>query len=326
MMGLLDQLPLAAGEGSFWMPPKGSTFAFEVDRVFYFIFWVSALFFVLITGLAVFFVIRYRRREGVAPAETPHHNLALELTWSAIPLVLVFVMFYMGVKAMINIETPPSRAYEILVTAQRWNWLFTYPNGYVDKDLHVPLDVPVRLTMRSEDVIHSFYVPSFRIKKDIVPGKYTKTWFRATEPGRHVLFCAEYCGTQHSDMLADIVVHPAGEFERWLEDAASFVDKMPPAEAGRRLYEVRGCKQCHSVDGTAGIGPSFKGLFGAKQALTNGSIVEADENYIRESIMEPQAKVSAGYDPVMPTYKGRLKDAEITAIIEYLKTLAAPRK
>ena len=326
MTELLGQLPLAAGEGSFWMPPQGSTAAFEVDRVFYFIFWTSAFFFVLIVGLMVFFVIRYRRREGVEPGQTAHHNLALELTWSGIPLILVFVMFYMGMKAMINIETPPSRAYEILVTAQRWSWLFTYPNGYVDKDLHVPLDVPVRLTMRSEDVIHSFYVPSFRLKKDIVPGKYTKTWFCATKPGRHVVFCAEYCGTQHSDMLADVVVHPAGEFEKWLADASNFADKLPPAEAGKRLYEIRGCKQCHSIDGKAGIGPSFKGAFGKEHALTGGARALVDENYIRESIMEPQAKVTAGYDPVMPTYKGRLKDAEITVIIEYIKTLAEPAK
>lgn len=327
MTGLFQQSLLALGDdGSFWMPPRGSTVAPEVDKVFYFIFWTSSFFFVLIIGLVIFFVVRYRRREGVGPGDTPDHNLALELTWSGIPVILVFCMFFMGMKAMINLETPPARALEILVSAQRWHWLFTYPNGYVDGELHVPLDTPVRLVMRSEDVIHSFYVPTFRIKKDIIPGKYTKTWFRATEPGQHRLFCAEYCGTGHSDMLTWVIVHPPGEFDKWLANAANFVDKMPPAEAGERLYQIRGCKQCHSIDGTGGIGPTFKDVFGKDVALTDGSRVVADENYIRESIMDPQAKIAAGFDPVMPTYKGRLKDAEITAIIEYVKTLAEPKE
>jgi cytochrome c oxidase subunit 2 len=240
--------------------------------------------------------------------------------------VLVCIMFYRGMKAMIDMQTPPSSALEILVTAQRWNWMFTYPNGYVDKDLHVPVDVPVRLVMRSEDVIHSFFVPAFRLKRDIVPGRYTKTWFRATQAGEYLLFCAEYCGTGHSDMLAKVIVHPPGGYRKWLEEASNFVSKMPPAEAGKRLYEIRGCKQCHSLDGTIGIGPSFKGVYGHTVVLQGGAKLVADENYIRESIMDPMAKIVAGYDPVMPTYKGRLKDAEITAIIEFLKTLAEPKK
>lgn len=330
MTGLLADAILAIGEdGSFWMPPRGSAYAEDVDRVFYFVYWVSVVAFVLIVGLMIYFVIRYRRREGVEPDESPHQSIALELTWTAVPVVVFFVMFYMGVKAMVNIQTAPSQAYEILVTAQKWSWMFTYPNGYVDGDLHVPLNVPVRLTMQSQDVIHSLYVPSFRLKKDIIPGRYNKAWFRATKPGKHLLLCAEYCGDQHSDMLANVIVHQPGEFEKWLEDASNFVDKLPPAEAGKRLYEIRGCKQCHSLDGSAGIGPSFKGVYGTtRQVIVDGSPqqVQADENYIRESIVAPMAKISAGYDGVMPTYQGRLSDAEITAIIAFLKTLAEPEK
>ncbi len=220
-----------------------------------------------------------------------------------------------------NLRTPPEGAYEIQVTGQRWSWQFAYQNGYVDGDLHVPADVPVRLVMSSQDVIHSLFVPAFRLKMDAVPGRYTEAWFQADLPGEYPLLCAEYCGTGHSTMTATAIVHPPGEFEKWLEKASSFHELMSPAEAGRLLYRRRGCFQCHSVDGTANIGPTFKRLFGRKQALRDGSVLAVDENYVRESILEPQEKIVAGFEPVMPTYKGRLKDRDVTAIIEYIKTL-----
>jgi cytochrome c oxidase subunit II len=322
----LAQLSSADLVGSFWMPPQGSTFSRSVDAIFYFIFWVSVFFYVLIGALVVFFVIHYRRRQGAGPGSQISGNLALELTWTGIPVVLVLIMFIWGVKGMINLTTPPLRAYEIQVSAQRWQWSFTYPNGYVDKDLHVPVDVSVRLLMQSEDVIHAFYVPAFRIQQDIIPGQYVKTWFRATQPGIYQLFCGQYCGTEHSNMLADVVVHPTGEFEKWLENASNFVARLPPAVAGKRLYETRGCRQCHSIDGTAGIGPSFKGIFGHSVALRGMAPVQVDENYLRESIVDPMARIVAGFDPVMPTYKGRLRDNELTALIEYIKTLAEAKR
>jgi cytochrome c oxidase subunit 2 len=220
-----------------------------------------------------------------------------------------------------DIATPPDNAYEVQVTGQKWNWLFTYPGGYVDPDLHVPVDTPVRLVLSSQDVIHSFFVPAFRIKRDVVPGRYNKTWFQSEKPGSYQVFCAEYCGTSHSTMLAKVVVHEPGQFERWLAEASNFLDKMPPEEAGEKLYLQRGCPQCHSVDGKPSTGPTFAGLFGSSVALSGGGSVGVDEDYIRTSILEPSAQVVAGYEPVMPSFQGRLNDREIDAIIAYLKTL-----
>jgi cytochrome c oxidase subunit 2 len=200
--------------------------------------------------------------------------------------------------------------------------MFTYPNGYIDSQLHVPVDTAVKLTMTSEDVLHSFFVPDFRIKRDVIPGRYTRLWFTAVETGEYDIFCTEYCGTNHWNMLSKLVVHERAEFDSWLEEASDFLSKMPPAEAGEMLYNMRGCKQCHSVDGSPGIGPSFLGKFGSEEQLLTGETVVVEENYIRESILDPQARIVAGYDPVMPTYQGRLKDEEITAIIEYMKTLS----
>jgi cytochrome c oxidase subunit 2 len=316
-------LGFVAEKGMF-LPFQGSTVAPAVDALFKFIFWISAFFFLLIVGLMLAFVIRFRKRPGYTkPAQAPTHNTLLELTWSGIPLILVMVMGVWGFKVFLDINTPPANAYEVQVTGQKWKWLFTYPNGYVDETLHVPVDQPVRLVMTSEDVIHSFFVPAFRVKRDVVPGRYTKLWFRATKPGTYQVFCAEYCGTGHSDMLTSVVVHEPGGFEKWLEQASNLLNTLPPAEAGRKLYQSRGCAQCHSVDGSGGIGPTFKGLFGHKVALRGGGQALADEDYVRESILEPMAKIVAGFEPVMPTYKGRLKDQEITALIAYLKTLAA---
>jgi cytochrome c oxidase subunit 2 len=303
------------------MPGRASSFAADVDWVFNFILWISIFFFVLITALMLFFVIRYRRRRGREPGKSASHNTALEITWSVIPVLLIVLIFWFGFTVFIDMATPPENSYEVLVTGQRWKWLFTYPNGYVDENLHVPLDTNVRLVMSSEDVIHSFFVPEFRVKRDVVPGRYSKAWFRATQAGQFDIYCAEYCGTSHSDMLATVIVHEPGGFEKWLEDASNFLDKLSPAEAGARLYQSRGCQGCHSVDGTANIGPTFKEIFGDDHALADGSSVTVDEDYIRESILEPQAKIVAGYQPVMPTYQGKLSDREITAIIEYIKTL-----
>jgi len=306
---------------SFWMPPQVSTVAQGVDWLFNFILAISVFFFLLIVVLMVIFILKYRHREGRAAEASPTHNMALELTWSIIPLILVIVIFVFGFKGFLDMSTPPSNAYEILVEAQKWNWSFTYPNGYVDSNLHVPVNRPIRLVMSSQDVIHSLYVPAFRVKMDVVPGRYAKAWFEATEAGEYDLFCAEYCGTSHSDMIASVVVHPVGEFETWLEKASNFLETMSPVDAGRKLFQVRGCQQCHSVDGSAKTGPTMLGVFGRSQNLADGTTVTVDENYIRESILEPQARVVAGFEPVMPTYQGRLKDAEITAIIEYFKSL-----
>lgn len=309
------------GGAGFFLPEQASKTAAPVDSLFWLITGISAFFFLLITALLVYFVVRYRHREGHREERTATHHQALEITWTVIPLLIVIWIFWEGFTGYLNLATPPQNAYEIQVTGQKWNWLFTYPTGVVDGTLHVPVDTDVRLVMSSQDVLHSFYVPAFRVKQDVVPGRYSQLWFHADRPGEYDIFCTEYCGTNHSTMLSKVVVHETGGFERWLEEAGNFLATLPPAEAGERLYLQRGCKQCHSVDGKSGIGPTLKGLYGRTAALRDGGSVTADENYIRTSILEPQSQVVAGYEPVMPTYQGRLKDAEISAIIEYLKTL-----
>lgn len=315
--------PALAGalDHSFWMPPKASTFSDTVDWTFYFIFYVSLFFFALIILLTFYMIIRFRRRPGHGPIKSPSHNTALELTWSLIPLALVVLIFFFGFRSFADMAFAPSGSYDIQVEAQKWSWSFRYPNGYVDTDLHVPKGQPVELTMRSLDVIHSLFIPQFRVKRDVVPGRYNKVWFQATEVGTFDVFCAEYCGTSHSDMHSLVIVHEPGEFQQWLEDAANYLDTLPPAEAGGELYVKRGCNQCHSVDGSANTGPTFLNLFGEQQVLRGGESIVVDENYIRESLLDPGAKIAAGFDNVMPTYQGRLKDAEIDYLISYIKSL-----
>jgi cytochrome c oxidase subunit 2 len=305
------------------MPPQVSTVASEVDFLFYLILGISTFFFVLIVALMMIFIIKYRRRPGHEVEESPSHNTALEITWTVIPVIIVIIIFVVGFKGFLNMVTPPANAYEVLVEGQKWNWEFTYPNGYVDPNLHVPVDRPVRLVMKSSDVIHSLFIPAFRIKNDVVPGRYSKAWFEATQPGEYDLFCAEYCGTSHSNMIAKVIVHPAGEFESWLLKASDFLATMTPVEGGRKLFQDRGCTQCHSVDGTPRVGPTLDGVFGKTETMASGESLVVDENYIRESILEPAARVVNGFEPVMPTYQGRLRDKEIDALIAYIKSLGA---
>ncbi|MDP8246019.1 MAG: cytochrome c oxidase subunit II [Candidatus Hinthialibacter antarcticus] len=320
--GLLNEVLIQAQSGgTFWMPPQASTMAGGVDVVFYYIYWLSVFFFVGIVFCMTLFVVLYRRREGHKEQQTASHSTALEVTWSVIPFILVIIMFYMGFQAYVDMRTPPQNSYRILVIGQKWNWNFQYPNGYIDGDLHAPIETPVELVITSDDVTHSVYIPAFRLKMDAVPGRYNNVWFQATQAGEYPLFCAEYCGTDHSNMISTVFVHEKGDFEVWLEDASNFVDRMPPAEAGERLYKIRGCAQCHSIDGTANDGPTFKNIWGKTEPLRDGSSVVVDENYVRESLMDPNAKIRKGFDAIMPTYQGKLKDKEITAIIEFIKTL-----
>lgn len=314
---------LAQSGGSFWLPPPGSTTAPVVDNIFYLILSIATFFFLLIVVLMTVFVILYRRREGVAPGVAPSHNTPLEVAWTVVPVGIVAMLFYLGFNGYMDMRTMPREGYEIRVIGQKWKWLFQYPNGHVDENLHVPVAEPVRLTMTSEDVIHSLFIPAFRVKMDVVPGRYTQTWFQALEPGAYDLYCSEYCGTGHSDMLAKVIVHKPGEFKKWLAEAGDFMKNKTPAQAGEELYRRRGCAQCHSTDGTARAngGPSFKGIYGKRVDFEDGTSATADDNYLRESILDPQAKIVAGYRPIMPTYKGLVNDREITAIIEFIKSL-----
>jgi cytochrome c oxidase subunit 2 len=306
---------------SFWLPDAASTVAADVDWNWSFVYGLSVFFLALVTFLMLYFAIRYRGRDGQPAEGATTHNTPLEIVWSVIPTGVVIAMFWNGYTTYLDLENAPRESYELRVTGQKWNWLFTYPNGYVDGELHVPAHTPVSLIMTSEDVIHAFFVPEFRVKRDVMPGRYTKVWFEATTTGEYKVMCAEYCGTSHSTMLAKVVVHAPGEYDAWLREASDFLKRMSPEEAGALLYAQRGCKQCHSLDGSVGTGPSFRGLWGAHRAIP-GHPLTVDENYVRESILQPTAKVSPGFQPVMPTYQGRISDPEISAIIAYLKTLS----
>lgn len=307
--------------GSFWLPPPDSVASWAVDNAFHFVMYVSYFFFALILSLVVLFVFKYRRRPGVEAVKTVKSSLALEATWSLIPLGLTIVMFYLGFVGYVELRSPPDRAYEISVLARKWSWQFTYPDGTIDNNLHVPVGEPVRLVMTSDDVIHSLSIPAFRVKMDVVPGRYTRTWFQGKEVGAYDLYCTEYCGTGHSDMLASVVVHEPEDFQAWLKAAGDVLGNNPPAKAGEILFRRHGCGSCHSTDGTPRVGPSLKGIVGQTHTFTDGSSAAVDENYIRQSVLEPGAKVRQGFRNQMPTYKGRLNDQEITAIIQYIKSL-----
>lgn len=322
---ILDgRLPLAQSPASFWMPSQESTTAAGVDHVFYLILTICCVFFALVVGIMLLFVVRYRRREGVAPGKTATHNTPLEIAWTLIPFAIVTWVFYEGFAVYMEMKTAPPQCYDVRVSARQWKWQFVYPNGHVDEDLHVAANEPVKLTMTSEDVIHGLWIPEFRVKMDVVPGRYTTVWFQATRPGTHQLLCTEYCGANelegHSDMLATVVVHTPDDFQAWLKDAANYLKNLPPAEAGEILYRRRGCAQCHSIDGSAGTGPTLQGIFGATHDLADGTSVDVDDNYIRESILEPQAKIRAGFRPVMATYQGLVSDEDIVALIEFIKS------
>ena len=320
MFGL--SLNILAVVGGRLFPEPSSTNASQVDNLFYFILAVSVFFFAVIVAVMGLFLVKYRERPGVTVQPSPAHNNLLEVGWTIVPGVFVGAIFFWGFVTYIDMRQPPDETYEIIVTAKMWSWSFTYPNGHIDNNLHVPADRPVKLVMSSDDVIHSLYVPAFRLKMDVIPGRYSTAWFEAEKPGDYTLFCAEYCGTKHSNMLAKVIVHSAGDFEAWLENAANFMENVTPAVAGEILYQRRGCAQCHSIDGTAKVGPTFLDVFGSQQPLADGSAVMVDENYIRESILEPQAKVRAGYKPVMPTYQGQLKNEEVSALIAFIKSLS----
>jgi len=317
-------LPKFPESPTYWMPAEASVTTRSVDWIYYFMYWMSIVSCVLILGAMIYFIIKYKAKSRAANEVAPKssdHSTVLEITWSVAPLFVVIALFVWGFKGFVDLRSPPRDALEIRAQAQKWKWLFTYPGGMVDDVLHVPQDRPVRMVINAVDVLHALYIPNFRVKMDAVPGRYTDLWFQATQAGEYPLFCAEYCGTEHSGMLSRVVVHPPGGYEAWLGEQQKKLLDLPPEELGKLLYEKQGCSTCHSVDGTPKIGPTWKGLFGKTESFVDGSSAPADENYIRQSILDPAAKVVQGYAPSMPTYMGKLKDAEIDGIIAYIKSL-----
>ncbi len=345
--------------GGFWMPEQASRHAPDVDFVFFYIFWMSVFFFVLINAAMFYFIWKYRRRTRYDKVGTVTHSTPLEITWSIIPSILLVPMFWWGFQGFMDSRTAPTGTYDINVTAAKWTWTFTYPNGLQHDELHIPGDRPTKLIMRSTDVIHSVFIPEFRAKQDVVPGRYTYLWFYPTKAGEYHLTCTEYCGTSHSDMRAKVVVHPdlAGQ-DDWLKNDADpyagmtpeqlddwrklsneeFVKKyesdpvlgpkiskfkLTPVQLGESLYKRRGCVQCHSLDGTVGQGPSWKDVYGSTRTFDDGTTAVADENYLLESIREPYKHVIKGFGKVMPSNYVTMPIHETDALIAYIKTLSS---
>jgi cytochrome c oxidase subunit 2 len=310
---------LLAGPG--YLPERASSVAGEVDFVFGFIFWVSAFFLVLIVAVTVLFVVRYRSRASRRePEASPDHSTRLELTWSGIPLVLVMVMFVLSTKVYLEMTSnrPGEIPTQVKVTARKWSWWFDHPDGTGAKHLHLVLGRPVELVLGSVDVVHSLYVPQFRLKQDAVPGRYTRMNFTPTRAGTFPILCTEYCGTNHSQMLADVVVHPdQASYDAWAAEGRS--PALSLVDQGRKLFDEKGCSACHSEDGSAGLGPTVKGMWGKVEKLVGGGTATVDENYVRESIVAPGKKILDGYDDLMPPTP--LEERDLLALIAYLQSL-----
>ncbi len=285
-----------------FIPESASTLSSEVDAIYFYISGVTVFFTLLISAVVIFFVIRYRRRNAF---EIPRPIFA----WSA--------------KVYFAESRPPKNAMEIYVVGKQWMWKFQHTTGQREiNELHVPVGQKVKLIMASEDVIHDVFVPAFRIKADVVPGKYTAEWFEATKPGRYHFFCAEYCGMNHSGMGGWVVVMEPTEFDNWLSGNAN---QMSPAAAGQQMYESLGCVSCHGATGEGGRGPALLGVFGSQVILNNGSKVNADEIYIRESILNPQAKIVSGFGPIMPAFQGQVNEEQLLQLVAYVKSLSTAK-
>ncbi len=289
----------------------------NVDALFIFLLIVSGLMTLLIFISVIYFAARYRHRKGV-PAEQVEGSIPLELTWTIIPLGVFMVIFLWGAVVYFKSRTPPRDSTEVYVVAKQWMWKLEHAEGQREiNELHVPVGRDVRLIMTSQDVIHSFFIPAFRIKQDVLPGRYTIAWFRATKPGTYHLFCSQYCGTQHSGMIGNIVVMEPAQYEAWMSGGSN----GPLSATGEKVFAELGCSTCHRTD-TQGRGPNLQGVFGHPVMLEGGRTVTADENYIRESILEPGAKIVQGFKPVMPTFQGLVSEEQLSALVAYIKSLS----
>jgi cytochrome c oxidase subunit 2 len=335
------QEPMSNGldGGGFWLPSQASTSAPSVDLTFNVITWISIFFFVLSIVLMLIFVIKWKRRDHTHMASSDvTHNTPLELTWAIIPLILVIAIFYVGLEGYLNLRTAPIGAYEVAVTAKRWSWDFKHPNGAVEGNiLRVPVGRPVKLIMQSEDVLHALFIPAFRVKQDVVPGRILTMWFEATREGDYDLFCAQYCGKDHSQMHAVVRARNEQTFQAELQEAADWAKNTPKEqlylEVPKRIYPR--CQSCHTLDGKTSTGPTWRGVW---HEIENGNVQFADgtnlkdltgpgkmfaspEDYVRQSILNPQQKIVMNYTGAMPTFKGGLNDLEILGIIDFLKHL-----
>jgi cytochrome c oxidase subunit II len=305
-------------QGLPFQPEQASTIARSVDHLYYFLTAITLFFTALIFLIIFYFMIKYRRR---SPDERPlaiEGSLPLEVLWTVIPTLLVAVIFVWGSTLYFQNSEPPKGSLEIFVTGKQWMWKAEHPEGQREiNELHVPLGRPVKLTMTSEDVIHDFFVPAFRVKKDVLPGRYTSLWFEPTQVGTFQLFCAEYCGAFHAGMIGSIVVQQPDEYERWLSGGASG-ESME--QTGAKIFQSNGCPTCHISDGT-GLGPSLVGVYGHPVKLTTGESMTADDKYLRECILTPTLRTVFGYKPIMPSFQGQLSEEQINDLLAYLRIL-----
>lgn len=332
--------------GSTYMPPEATKIAGEVDSIYSFLLISSLISFVLLIGALFWFIYKYQRRTANDKTAYITHDHTLEFIWSFVPFVIFMFVFFWGWKVYHDMRHVPDNALEIQVMAKKWDWRFLYKSGKVVTSgldangnktpamMIVPAGRPVKLIMGSEKIVenstdptdrpvlHSFYIPSARIKQDVVPGRYTMLWFNFDQPGEYNVFCAEYCGSGHYSMRALIKAVPQADFENWLSDEGGAGGTLSLADRGKELYQTQACIGCHTINGQKSVGPSFKGLWGSSQPIEGGPAVTVDENYVRESILNPNAKIAAGFQGgQMPVFAGVLKDEDITAIIEFIKSL-----
>jgi cytochrome c oxidase subunit 2 len=305
-------------QGFPFQPEQASTVAQSVDYLYFFLTAITVFFSVVIFATIFYFMIKYRRR---SPGERPkaiEGSLPLEILWTAIPTLIVAVIFIWSASLYVRNAEPPKGAMEIFVTGRQWMWKVEHPEGQREiNELHVPLGRPVKLTMTSEDVIHDFFVPAFRVKKDVLPGRYTSMWFEPTKVGTFHLFCAQYCGAFHAGMIGSVIVMQPDAYEQWL---AGGVQGESPEAAGEKLFLAQGCGTCHVAD-NSGPAPSLLGVYGNQVKLTTGESVLGDDGYMRESILAPRAKIVAGYIPIMPSFQGQLTEEQIGNLIAYIRVL-----
>ncbi len=308
-------------------PPQASTFSKKVDLLFYTLTLGSLILLFCVFFYIFYFSTKYRRGSR-ADRKQEHTHLLLEVIWIVIPFFMFVGVFLWSAQLYMSMNLPPSNAMNIYVAGKQWMWKFQHADGTREmNELHVPVDLPIRLTMTSEDVIHSLYIPAFRIKHDVLPERFETTWFQATQPGEYPLFCAEYCGTNHSGMEGRVIVLTQEAYAEWTKNTQLGIapiakDEKNPANSGRALYEKLACQTCHGVNGSGGgVGPKLENLMGSKVDLADGSRVIADENYIRESILKPNAKIVQGYPAVMPTFQGQVNDEELLSLLSYIQSL-----
>ncbi len=299
-------------------PDQASTNAWKIDTLVFVFTFLTVAFSAIVFIAITFFAIKYRRGSQADRSNPIAGSLKLELTWTFIPLVLAIAMFTWAADVYFQVTTPPDGAMEITVVGRQWMWKIQHPTGQREiNELHIPIGQPVRLTMTSQDVIHSFFVPAFRVKQDVVPGMYSNLWFEAKEPGTYHLFCAEYCGTEHSRMIGWVVAMEPKDYEAWLQSGNN---QESMVQGGERLFRDKGCSGCHAGNSSVRA-PLLNGVFGGPVPLDDGTVVTADDMYIRDSILLPKKQVVGGYKPIMPTFQGQLSEEELFQLIAYIKSL-----